>query len=116
MNVLVSINDAPYGSERVYNALRLAGSLAKREGVDVKVFLVGDGAACAKAGQTVPHGYYNVATMIAAVVRHGGRIGVCGSCMDARGITEAELIEGCRRSSLDEWTAWTTDADRHLVF
>ena len=44
MKVLIIINDAPYGSERAYNALRLAGSLAKREGVEVCVFLVGDGA------------------------------------------------------------------------
>jgi uncharacterized protein involved in oxidation of intracellular sulfur len=116
MKILISINDAPYGSERAYNALRLAGALAKREGVDVNVFLVGDAASCAKAGQTVPHGYYNVATMIAAVVRHGGHVGVCGSCMDARGIAEAELIDGCRRSSLDEWATWTVEADRNLVF
>jgi sulfur relay (sulfurtransferase) complex TusBCD TusD component (DsrE family) len=30
--LLLIINDAPYGSERAYNALRLAGSLAKEEG------------------------------------------------------------------------------------
>lgn len=31
--ILVIVNDQPYGSERPYNAsLRLAGSLAKREG------------------------------------------------------------------------------------
>jgi uncharacterized protein involved in oxidation of intracellular sulfur len=116
MKVLISVNDAPYGCERAYNALRLAGALSKRDDVEVSLFLVGDGSACAKSGQTVPHGYYNVATMISTVVRHGSRIGVCGSCMDARGITEAELIEGCRRSSLDEWSAWAVEADRHLVF
>jgi uncharacterized protein involved in oxidation of intracellular sulfur len=116
MKVLISINEAPYGSERAYNALRLAGALAKREGVDVNVFLVGDGASCAKAGQAVPHGYYNVGTMIAALVRHGGHVGVCGSCMDARGITDAELIDGSWRSSLDEWATWTIDADTSVVF
>jgi uncharacterized protein involved in oxidation of intracellular sulfur len=116
MKVLISINDAPYGSERAYNALRLAGALVEREGVDVNVFLVGDAASCAKAGQTVPHGYYNVATMIAAVVRQGGHVGVCGSCMDARGITDAELVDGSRRSTLKEWATWTIDADKSLVF
>jgi len=116
MKVLITINDAPYGSERAYNALRLAGSLVKKEGVEVRVFLVGDAAACAKSGQKAPPGYYNVATMLSAVLRRGGMIGVCGSCMDVRGVTEAELVEGARRSSLDEWTAWTVDADRVLVF
>jgi sulfur relay (sulfurtransferase) complex TusBCD TusD component (DsrE family) len=38
MNVLVILNDPAYGTERAYNALRLAGSLAKRDGVDVRVF------------------------------------------------------------------------------
>jgi sulfur relay (sulfurtransferase) complex TusBCD TusD component (DsrE family) len=36
--------------------------------------------------------------------------------MDARGIDDAELVEGCRRSSLDELTDWTRVADRVLVF
>ncbi|MCC7112416.1 MAG: DsrE family protein, partial [Deltaproteobacteria bacterium] len=56
---LFVLNDAPYGTERCYNALRLAGSLAKREGQELKVFLVGDAASCAKGGQKVPQGYYN---------------------------------------------------------
>jgi uncharacterized protein involved in oxidation of intracellular sulfur len=116
MKALIVLNDAPYGSERAYNALRLAGSLAKREGVEVNVFLVGDAAACAKSGQKVPQGYYNVDTMLAAVTRRGGKVGVCGTCMDARGIAESELIEGAHRSSLDEWTSWTIEADQALTF
>jgi uncharacterized protein involved in oxidation of intracellular sulfur len=116
MKILITINDPPYGSERAYNALRLAGSLAKQEGVELEVFLVGDGAACAKSGQKVPQGYYNVQTMLSAVVQRGAKVGVCGSCMEARGITEAELIEGTHKSSLDEWTRWTIEADKALVF
>ncbi len=116
MTFVIIINDAPYGSERAYNALRLAGSLTQREGVELKLFLVGDGAACAKGSQKVPAGYYNVQNMISAVIRHGGEVGVCGSCMDARGITETELVEGAHRSSLEEWTTWTAEADKALVF
>jgi uncharacterized protein involved in oxidation of intracellular sulfur len=115
MKVLITINDAPYGSERPYNALRLAASLARREGVEVKVFLVADAAACAKAGQKVPQGYYSVQNMLGAVLRHG-EVGVCGTCMDARGIAETELVEGARRSTLEEWTTWTLEADKALVF
>jgi uncharacterized protein involved in oxidation of intracellular sulfur len=116
MKILVTINDAPYGSERAYNALRLAGSLAKRDGVEMKVFLVGDSAACAKSGQKVPQGYYNVQIMLQAVTRRGGKVGVCGTCMEARGITEAELVEGTLKSSLEEWTTWTVEADKVLIF
>lgn len=116
MKALITINDAPYGSERAYNALRLAASLMKQEGIELKIFLVGDAATCAKNGQKVPQGYYNIQTMLGAVLRRGGKVGVCGSCMEARGIGEAELVEGAHKSSLDEWTRWTMDADKVIVF
>ena len=116
MKTLIILNDAPYGTERAYNGLRLAGQLARLEGVELKVFLIGDAAACAKSGQKVPSGYYNVETMLKALGRHGARIGVCGTCMDARGITEAELVEGAHRSSMDELTGWTVGADKAIIF
>jgi uncharacterized protein involved in oxidation of intracellular sulfur len=114
--VLLILNDPPYGSERTYNGLRLAGALARAEGHEVKMFLMGDAASCAKAGQKVPSGYYNVQTMLAGVTRRGAVVGVCGTCMDARGITEAELSEGTRRSSLEELATWTIEADKVIVF
>ena len=114
---LFILNDPPYGTERSYNALRLAGSLARRPGEEVKVFLMGDAANCAKSGQKVPQGYYNLETMLQGpATRHGVEVGVCGSCMDARGITETELAEGAKRSSLSQLTDWTLWADKTLVF
>ena len=115
MTTLMIVNDAPYGSERTYNGLRLADSIV-RKGAGLRVFLIGDAVACAKTGQKVPSGYYNTQNMLGAVIRHGGTVGVCGSCIDARGITDGELAEGARRSSLDELTAWTLEADRVLTF
>jgi uncharacterized protein involved in oxidation of intracellular sulfur len=116
MKTLFILNDAPYGSERAYNGLRLAGSLSKVEGEQVKVFLIGDAAACAKTGQKVPEGFYNIQVMLGRVIRNGGQVGVCGTCMDARGITESELIEGTHKSSLAELTTWTQWADKVIVF
>lgn len=116
MKTLMILNDAPYGTERSYNGLRLAGSLSKTGGEEVKVFLIGDAAACAKAGQKVPEGYYNLQVMLGRVVRNRGQVGVCGTCMDARGITEAELVEGTHKSTLAELTTWTQWADKVLVF
>jgi uncharacterized protein involved in oxidation of intracellular sulfur len=115
MSTLMVLNDAPYGIERSYNGLRLAGSLA-RQGTPLRIFLMGDAAAAAKAGQKVPPGYYNVQTMVSAVVRHGGEVAVCGTCLDARGISDAELVDGTRRSTLDELTAWVAEAQKVLVF
>ena len=113
---LFVLNDPPYGTERSYNALRLAGSLAKRDGEEVKVFLIGDAASCAKGHQKVPQGYYNVEVMLRGVTKRGGEVGVCGTCMDARGIADDELAEGTHRSTLDQLTEWTQWAEKTLVF
>jgi uncharacterized protein involved in oxidation of intracellular sulfur len=113
---LFILNDAPYGSERSYNALRLARSLLKANGSDIKVFLIGDAVGCAKSGQKVAQGYYNIGDMLGMVLRAGAEVGVCGSCIDARGITEADLVQNAHRSSMDELTAWTRWADKVLAF
>jgi uncharacterized protein involved in oxidation of intracellular sulfur len=113
---LFILNDPPYGTERSYNGLRLAGALAKREGEAVRVFLMGDGAACAKAGQKTPNGYYNVERMLLALTQHGAPVGVCGSCMDARALAPDELVPGAHKSSLEELADWTQWADKVLVF
>ena len=68
---LMIINDAPYGSERPYNALRLALNLVKRPDVSVRVFLIGDGVNCAIAGQKTPEGYYNVERMLKSLAKRG---------------------------------------------
>ena len=113
---LFVLNDAPYGTERSYNALRLAGALSKRDGEELKLFLIGDAAACAKAHQHVPQGFYNVEIMLHGIARSNAEVGVCGSCMDARGITDSELTDGAKRSKLEQLADWTVWADKTLVF
>ena len=78
--------------------------------------LNGNHATEAKKGQKVPQGYYNAEVMLKAVARHNSEIGVCGTCMDARGITEAELTEGTKRSTLEQLTDWTAWADKVITF
>lgn len=116
VNVLLVLNDPPYGTERSYNGLRLAGALAKREGASVCVFLMADAVGCAMAGQVVPNGYYRLDRMLSSVMRTGGEVGLCGTCMDARGIDDDELVAGARRSSLEELADWTLWADRVATF
>jgi uncharacterized protein involved in oxidation of intracellular sulfur len=116
MKILMILNDAPYGSERSYNGLRLAGALVtKSEDTELTVFLMGDAVACAKSGQKTPNGYYNVERMLKPVVGRGAVL-LCGSCMDARGVAEAEVMEGAQRSTLQELTELTLAADKVLVF
>lgn len=116
MNVLMIINGSAYGLDSTYNAIRLAASLAKRDGVDVTVFLMGDGVTAAMAGQKTPDGYYKLDRMLNTVTRSGGQILCCGTCMDARGITEVMLMEGSRRSTMEELADHTLAAEKVLVF
>jgi uncharacterized protein involved in oxidation of intracellular sulfur len=116
MQVLIILNDPPYGTERSYNGLRLAGALAKRENGAVRVFLLGDSVGCAIADQKIPDGYYHLDRMIESIARHGGEIGCCGTCLDARGVPESMLTKGARRASLDELADWTTSADKVITF
>lgn len=116
MKTLFILNEASYGSERTYNGLRLAGSLSKLENCEVRVFLMGDAATAAHKDQKVPQGFYNIEVMLGNVIRHGGEIGICGTCMDARGMTEIDLITGTHRSTLAELADWTIWADKVLVF
>ncbi|SFC92980.1 DsrE/DsrF/TusD sulfur relay family protein [Streptomyces aidingensis] len=112
MNFLFVLHDPPYGTERVYNGLRWATEVARREGHQVKVFLFGDAVVSVADGQKTPDGYYNVARMATNFARLGGEIGCCGSCMDARAMTEEGLTKGAHRSSMKELTDWTLWADK----
>jgi uncharacterized protein involved in oxidation of intracellular sulfur len=116
MKTLFILNDAPYGTERSYNGLRLAGSLIKREGEEVRVFLMGDAALCAKGNQKVPQGYYKIEDMMGMVTRREGQVAVCGTCMDARGMADTELAEGTTRGTMEILTNWTQWADKVIVF
>jgi len=116
MKFLFILNDPPYGTERSYNALRLALALLKEDPKpEVTVFLMADAVACAKAGQKTPDGYYNLESMIKGVGRQA-RVVLCGNCMDARGLGEAELVEGAERGTMPQLAELTTEADKVLVF
>ena len=117
MKALFVINDPPYGTERVYNALRYAQALLKHDpATQVTVFLMADAVIAAKAKQKTPDGYYNVERMLKRVLGSQGAVLLCGTCMDARGLIESELTEGAQRSTMDELAAVTAEADKVLIF
>jgi len=89
--------------------------LTQEPDAGVTVFLMGDAVTCAKAGQKTPDGYYNLERMLKPIVRKGELL-LCGTCMDARAMTEGEMVEGARRSSMGELTERTAEADKVLVF
>ncbi len=114
--LLFILNDPPYGTERSYNALRLARLATKDDSVETRIFLFGDAAGCALPGQKTPDGYYNIHRMLRDAIRHGAEVGVCGACLDARGLQDLELAEGSERSNMDALTEWTLWADKVIVF
>ena len=117
MKHLLILNDPPYGTERSYNGLRMANTLIKHdpEGA-VTVFLMADAVGCARKGQKTPDGYYNIERMLRRVLTAEGRVLLCGTCMDARGMTADDVIDRATRSTMDELGGATIAADRVLVF
>lgn len=117
MKILFIINDAPYGSEKAYNALRIANQLNKEHpDVEVRIFLMADAANCAIANQITPNGYYNVARMLKLSLNKGAKVKICGSCAEARGLKNISLVEGAEISNLAELTNWVVDSDKVLTF
>ena len=116
MNTLFIVNEAPYGNERLYNALRLGLALAKSADDRITVFLMADAVGGARRDQKTPEGYYNIERMLHRLIASGGQVLLCGTCMDARGMTGEDMMEGARRSTMDELAAATVSADKVLVF
>jgi uncharacterized protein involved in oxidation of intracellular sulfur len=117
MRILLIINDPPYGSERCYNALRLAHALAKgKPDNQVTIFLMADAVVAARRGQKTPEGFYNIELMLKRVLTGGGSVLLCGTCMDARGLLDEDLVDGMNRSTMAKLAEETAAADKVLVF
>lgn len=117
MKTLILINDAPYGTEKAYNALRLANQLGKEHpDIEVRIFLMADATSCAVTNQTTPNGYYNIERMLKFSLSKGAKVKICGSCAEARGLKSIQLVEGAEISTMAELTNWVVDSDTVLTF
>ena len=116
METLIILNEAPYGQERSFHGLRLADALLKLEDdLDLTVYLTNDAVLCAKTGQQTPSGYYNIERMLKPILRKGD-VMACRTCMEARGLTQGDLMEGVRETTLGELAQLTLEADKVLAF
>lgn len=117
MNVLIVISDAPYGTEKAYNALRIANQLGKaHEQAEVKIFLLADAVFCAHANQSTPSGFYNIERMLKFSLTKGATVKICGTCGEARGVSEGHLLPGAEVGTLAELGEWVVAADKVLTF
>jgi uncharacterized protein involved in oxidation of intracellular sulfur len=117
MKILIPINDAPYGTEKANNALRLGIALQKdHPNVELLIFLMADAVTCALPNQNTPQGYYNIERMLKSVLAKGGKVKACGTCLDARGIRKLQLVDGVEVSNITELSQWTVEADKVFTF
>jgi uncharacterized protein involved in oxidation of intracellular sulfur len=117
MSVLIILNDPPYGTERSYNGLRLGMALKKeRPELSLNIFLIGDGVSCAVSGQKTPDGYYNLERMLRGLITKKVTIKCCGSCLDARGLSDESLVSGVERGSMSILAKWTSEANKVVTF
>jgi len=117
VKVLLILNEAPYGSEKTYNALRLAMALQKDQpGTEARIFLMADAVTAALPAQGTPQGYYNIERMVKSVIAKGGQVKLCGTCCEARGIKSLPLLEGAEVSTMSQLAQWTVESERVLVF
>ena len=114
--ILIIINDAPYGTEKAYNALRLAMNLQKEHQAIVNIFLLADAVSCALPNQITPNGYYNIERMLVSIINKGGIVKSCGTCASARGIDQIPFIDGVELSNMKEFTQLVIDCDKILTF
>ncbi|WP_339611224.1 DsrE family protein [uncultured Planktosalinus sp.] len=117
MKLLLIINDAPYGTEKAYNALRIANQTNKDyPDTEVNIFLMADAVSCAIANQLTPNGFYNIERMLKFSLNKGANIKLCGSCMDARGLKLDYMVEGATRSTMAELTRLIIESTQVLTF
>lgn len=117
MKILIIINDAPYGTEKAFNALRIANQINKDfPETEVCVFLMADGVICAIPNQTTPNGYYNIERMLKLSLNKGMKLKLCGSCLETRGLKKIQLMERAEISSMAELTSLILESDKILTF
>ncbi len=116
MEILIILNDAPYGSERTFQGLRMADAMLKLEDeADLTVYLSNDAVLSAKTGQLTPDGYYNVERMLKPIIRRGTVV-VCRTCAEARGLAPEDLMDGVRIVTLGEAAELALEAEKILTY
>lgn len=115
--ILLVVNSPAYGSENCFNALRLAIMLLEehQSEVELKLFLMSDAVVAGLNGQ-IPNEGYNLQQALEIITAMGGKVRLCKTCTNARGLTALTLAEGVEIGTLSELAKWTVEADKVLTF
>lgn len=113
--VTIVLQDAPYGNEKVWNALRLSEALLTT-GSKVRIFLYADSVTAAKTKQSPPKGYYNIGEMIGKLIEKGVEVRSCLTCTKARGLTQEDFVEGAVVGKTIDLARWVAEEGKVMVF
>ncbi len=113
--VTIVLQDAPYGNEKVWNALRLSQALLS-VGSKVRIFLYGDSVIAAKTRQSPPKGYYNIGEMMKGLVEKGAEVKSCLTCTQSRGLTQEDFVEGVVIGKTLDLAHWINEGGQVMVF
>lgn len=115
-NIVIIASGAAYGSESLFNSLRLAIALREQDdSVTLKLFLMSDAVTAGLHGQRPAEGY-NIQQMLEILTAQGVPVKLCKTCTDGRGITDLPLADGVAIGTLVELAQWTLAADKVLTF
>ncbi len=106
----VMITHAPYGQEKPFTALRFVQAAFSHK---VNLFLIEDGVYVAKKGQKAD---VRVEDMLRDAIKSGVTVKLCGNCMEARGLSLDELVEGAEIGKMKELVEWVERSDKVLTF
>ena len=114
-SIVIIANGAAYGSESLFNSLRLAIALREQEAIDLKLFLMSDAVTAGLKGQKPAEGY-SIQQMLEILTAQNVPVKLCKTCTDGRGITALPLADGVEIGTLVELAQWTLAADKVLTF
>ncbi len=116
MQIVIVANGAAYGSESLFNSLRLAIALREQDpSITLRLFLMSDAVTAGLRGQKPAEGY-NIQQMLEILTAQDVPVKLCKTCTDGRGITDLPLIDGVAIGTLVELAQWTLAADKVFTF
>ena len=114
--IVIIANGAAYGSESLFNSLRLAIALRdQQDDLQLQLFLMSDAVTAGLRWQKPAEGY-NIQQMLEILTAQGVPVKLCKTCTDGRGISTLPLIDGVEIGTLVELAQWTLAADKVLTF
>ena len=113
--VLIILSHAPFDGDTTWNALRLASTLLDRTS-PVRIFVMNDAIDVVRQGCTPEGAEFDLQAMLRDVLRRGGRVKICTTCINRCGIGQGEVIPEAIMATMADLAAWIADSERVLVF